>query len=378
MKAPKHTDEAERLAALGSFEILDTDTEEPFDDVVKLASAICGMPVSLISLVDADRQWFKARSGLDATETTLEESICAHALLEEDGFLEIQDATKDPRTADNPLVTGEMGLRYYAGAVLTSTEGQPIGSLCVLDTQPNKLTALQRDTLRVLARQVIAQMELKRSLQQAELMRREVDHRVKNSLQSVSALTRMQARDVHSDETRAALEHVRRRIETVASLHEQLYRAENSETINLNAFGTSVCRLVGGSAPPNVRIASSWPTVDVDASVAAALGVILNEFAANTFKHAFPDGRDGVIRCHAEVREDSRCDLVLSDDGVGLPGGVTMSHGLGMQVIEASARQLGGAFALESGPQGTKITLDFPLQDEENLGPDANGALARA
>tara|TARA_R110002126_G_scaffold240444_3_gene383751 strand:+ start:3818 stop:5014 length:1197 start_codon:yes stop_codon:yes gene_type:complete len=377
MQAPLHHDQARRLAELNSFEVLDTDPEEPFDDVVKLASALCGMPISLISLVDEDRQWFKAKTGLEESQTTLEESICAHAILAEDGFLEVTDTTADPRTRDNPLVVGDMNLRYYAGAVLTSDDGYPIGSLCVLDTQPNKLTPLQRDALKVLARQVISQMELRRSLRQAELMRREVDHRVKNSLQSVSALTRMQARDVKGEEARAALEHVRRRIETVASLHEQLYRAEQSETINLNHFGTSVCRLIGGSAPPNVRIESSWPLVDVDADVAAALGVILNEFAANAFKHAFPDGRDGVVRCHVQTEVDGRCELELSDNGVGLPGGVTAQQGLGMQVIEASARQLGGTFSLESGPSGTRITLDFPLQDPDYNGPDENGALAR-
>ncbi|QPM91761.1 histidine kinase dimerization/phosphoacceptor domain -containing protein [Pseudooceanicola algae] len=377
MKAPLNPDETARLAALKSFEILDTDPDQPFDEVVQLASALCGMPISLISLVDEERQWFKAKIGIDAEETTLEESICAHAILEKDGFLEIRDTTKDPRTADNPAVTGDMNLRYYAGAVLRSSEGQPIGSLCVLDTQPNELTPLQRDTLRVLGRQVIAQMELVRSLKQADLMRREVDHRVKNSLQSVSALTRMQERDVDNEETRAALAHVRRRIETVAELHEQLYRAENSETIDLNTFGTSVCRLVGGSAPPNVRIDASWPYAPVDAGVAASLGVILNEFAANAFKHAFPDGREGVIGCVATPRDDGRCDLVLSDDGVGLPGGVTKHHGLGMQVIEASARQLGGTFALETGPSGTRITLDFPLYDPEDAPRLEDGALAR-
>lgn len=366
MKPSLHPDEARRLAILRSFEILDTDPEEPFDDVVKLASALCGTPVSLISLVDEDRQWFKARYGLDIDSTPREHSICAHTILQdEDDFLEVPDATQDPRTADNPLVMGDEHLRFYAGVVLRSKEGAPVGSLCVIDRKPNNLTPLQRDALRVLAAQVIAQMELKRALSQAELMRHEVDHRVKNSLQSVSALTRMQARSASNEETRLALLQVGRRIETVAALHEQLYRADQAETISLASFGPAVCRLIGQSAPPNITLNADWPAADLDPSVAAALGVILNEFASNAIKHAFPDGQAGTISCRVDPPVEGRCKLTLADNGVGLPEGVTAKQGLGMQVIEASARQLGGTFALASGPDGTRITLDFPLQVAE-------------
>ncbi|MBT9384080.1 GAF domain-containing protein [Pseudooceanicola sp. CBS1P-1] len=377
MQAPDHPENDARLHELRSFEILDTDPETPFDDIVQLASALCGMPISLISLVDQDRQWFKARTGVTLTQTSLRESICAHAILQQDDFLEITDASTDARTLDNPLVTGADHLRFYAGAVLRSSAGLPIGSLCVIDTKPNQLTPLQRDALKVLARQVIAQLELKRSLKQAELMRREVDHRVKNSLQSVSALTRMQARHAKTPEARAALEQVRRRIETVAALHEQLYRAADSETIGLKRFGTSVCGLIAGSAPPNVTVESDWPDLEVDADIAAALGVILNEFASNSYKHAFPDGRTGIVRFRVGAEQEGRCRLELTDDGIGLPQGVTAQQGLGMQVIEASARQLGGAFALESGPHGTRITLDFPLREPDAPPVDPDGALGR-
>ncbi|MGI3166682.1 sensor histidine kinase [Pseudooceanicola sp. 200-1SW] len=362
-----HPDEARRLAILHAFEILDTDPEAPFDDVVKLAAALCDTPVAVISLVDADRQWFKARHGLDLPGTPRDQSICAHAILQEDDdLLEIRDCRQDPRTADNPLVTGPDRLRFYAGVVLRSSEGAPLGTLCVLDRRPGQLTALQRDALRVLAAQVIAQMELKRALSQAKLMRREVDHRVKNSLQSVSALTRMQARSTENEDTRLALLQVGRRIETVAALHEQLYRADQAETISLARFGPSVCKLIGQSAPPQIALsASEWPEAALDPSVAAALGVILNEFASNAIKHAFPDGRAGQISCRVDPPVEGRCTLTLADNGVGLPEGVTAKQGLGMQVIEASARQLGGTFALASGPEGTTITLDFPLQVAE-------------
>lgn len=363
MVPPRHPDETARLAALRSYDVLDTDPEQPFDEVVKLASALCGMPVSLVSLVDADRQWFKARHGFEATQTGLDASICAHAILTEGDYLEVADCSLDPRTADNPLVTGAEHLRFYAGVVLRSDEGAALGSLCVIDSKPNALTPLQRDTLKVLARQVMAQLELKRALTQADLMRREVDHRVKNSLQSVSALTRMQARAAGAGETRMALEQVCRRIETVAALHEQLYRSNHAEQVRLDEFGHSVCALIGSTAPRTVTLQADWPRAQVAPEVAAALGVIINEFASNAIKHAFPRGRRGTLSCRVTPPDNGRCGLTLSDDGVGLPDGVTARHGLGLQVIEASARQLGGTFSLSSGPGGTGIALDFPVLD---------------
>ncbi|TMV36498.1 GAF domain-containing protein, partial [Thioclava sp. BHET1] len=143
---------------LQDYQILDTLPESDFDDIVKLASAICGAPVSLISFVDADRQWFKAETGFGQSETSLQKSICAHALHEEE-FLEIRDARDDLRAQDNPLVRVDGGVRFYAGALLKSEEGVPLGTLCVLDYEPRSLNAVQRDALRVLARQVMTLLE---------------------------------------------------------------------------------------------------------------------------------------------------------------------------------------------------------------------------
>jgi PAS domain S-box-containing protein len=154
-----------RLAALDRYGILDTRGEQGFDDIVLLASRICGTPVALVSLVTADRQWFKARIGFDPCETPLSQSVCAHAL-QQPGLLVIPDLTADPRTRDNPLVTGEPRLRFYAGARLETPEGKPLGTLCVIDGKPRPegLTPEQAESLEALARQVMAQMELRRSM----------------------------------------------------------------------------------------------------------------------------------------------------------------------------------------------------------------------
>ncbi|WCT75311.1 PAS domain-containing protein [Sphingomonas naphthae] len=155
--------EADRLAALASYAMLDTPTEPAFDEVAQLASRICGTPIAVVNLIGDGRQFFKAEVGLGVRETPLETSFCAKAILEED-FLLVPDATQDARFDCNPLVTGDAGLRFYAGALLKTETGLPIGTLCVLDTRPRQLTALQQDTLRVLARQVMAQLDLRRAV----------------------------------------------------------------------------------------------------------------------------------------------------------------------------------------------------------------------
>ncbi|KQT54064.1 PAS domain S-box protein [Methylobacterium sp. Leaf456] len=168
-----------RRTALREYGILDTPTEAEFDDIVKVASETCGMPVSLISLLDDDRQWFKAETGFGRSETPLSESICAYTAQQGEVF-EIEDLTKDPRTADNPLVTGGPQVRFYAGVPLETADGVALGALCVLDTKPNRLTPAQAFVLRTLAHQVITNLELRKALRN----RRESDRRNQAILES--------------------------------------------------------------------------------------------------------------------------------------------------------------------------------------------------
>ncbi|CAN5420327.1 hypothetical protein BH11ARM2_BH11ARM2_37910 [soil metagenome] len=161
MRASLHREESARLNALRSFGVLDTPREADFDEIVQLAAQICEAPISVINLIDASRQWFKAEVGLGIREMPLDNSICAHAILEK-GLVVVPDTGEDARFADNRLVTSLEGIRFYAGTLLETEEGLPIGTLCILDTKPRDLNALQRDTLRVLGRQVMAQLELRK------------------------------------------------------------------------------------------------------------------------------------------------------------------------------------------------------------------------
>lgn len=160
---------SQRLEALRDFAIMDTPPEQTYDDLTYLASCICRTPISLISLLDQKRQWFKSSQGLDATETPIEQAFCAHAV-QRSGIFEVQDATKDERFAANPLVTGVPHIRFYAGVPLVSQKEIPLGTLCVIDHSPRTLDEEQRQALRALARQVIVQLELRRAKARLEVI----------------------------------------------------------------------------------------------------------------------------------------------------------------------------------------------------------------
>ncbi|WP_180754401.1 GAF domain-containing DNA-binding protein [Hymenobacter sp. DG01] len=159
--------DAARLEALRKYQILDTPPEAVFDDLVRLAAYICGTPISLVSLLDAERQWFKARVGLEVPSTPLNLAFCRHAILT-DKVYEVEDATLDPLFQRNDLVTGEPNIRFYAGAPLITPEGQMLGTICTIDTVPRRLTEEQRDALRILAREVVSHLELRRARIQLE------------------------------------------------------------------------------------------------------------------------------------------------------------------------------------------------------------------
>lgn len=153
--------ESERLHALEQYQLLDTPAETAFDDITELAAHLLDVPISLIVLVDRDRQWFKSRHGLDVTETPRTIAFCAHAVAEE-RVMVVPDATADSRFCDNPLVVDDPRIRFYAGAPLLNPEGFAVGTLCVIDRTPRTMSVGQLQILKTLASQVMAQMELRK------------------------------------------------------------------------------------------------------------------------------------------------------------------------------------------------------------------------
>lgn len=166
-KAEKPKNEKERLAELLSYEVMDTPEELAYDDITAIAASICEVPIALVSLLDGERQWFKSHHGLEARETPRDISFCGHAIHQQKIF-EVEDSRKDDRFHDNPLVTGAPEVIFYAGTPLQTPGGHNIGTLCVIDNKPKKLSEKQRQALEALGRQVVAQLELRKSFFQMQ------------------------------------------------------------------------------------------------------------------------------------------------------------------------------------------------------------------
>lgn len=161
MKAGTPAREDERLEALRQYQILDTPSESAYNDITALAAFICDVPIAMISFVDADRQWFKSKVGLNVDETARDISFCTHAILNRD-IMVIKDTLRDQRFEHNPLVTCAPGIRFYAGVPLVTPSGHALGTLCVIDRQPRELSKAQQQNLEALARQVVMLLELRR------------------------------------------------------------------------------------------------------------------------------------------------------------------------------------------------------------------------
>lgn len=161
MNFPVPKNETLRLQVLWEYQVLDTLPEALFDDLTELAALVCEAPMAMISLVDSDRQWFKAKVGLSVSETSRDVSFCAHAIMQPDLFI-VPDASLDPRFAKNPLVTAEPRIRFYAGAPLVTPDNHALGTLCVVDKAPRDLRPEQKSALRLLARIIVTQLELRR------------------------------------------------------------------------------------------------------------------------------------------------------------------------------------------------------------------------
>lgn len=211
--APLPDNESERLRELHGLSILDTLPEEEFDDITRLASEICQTPISTITLIDSDRQWFKSRRGLAAPETSRDLAFCAHAIINPQQILVVPDSRKDDRFFDNPLVTGDPHVIFYTGVPLVTSEGNALGTLCVIDNQPRELNPRQLETLRSLSRQVVRLIDLRKMNRLLNQSRTEIEqknaelqkfayivsHDIKSPLNNIISITEI-LKESHSKE----------------------------------------------------------------------------------------------------------------------------------------------------------------------------------
>jgi anti-sigma regulatory factor (Ser/Thr protein kinase) len=282
--------EPARLAALHEYRILDTAPERAFDDLTMLASHICGTPMALITLVDADRQWFKSRIGITASETSRTVSFCAHAIQQDDIFI-IADAQADERFRDNPLVTGDLHIRFYAGAPLVTPEGHALGTLCVVDRVTRTLTADQIEALSALRRQVESQLELRRhviELQKALAERDEAQAR--------------QAKLI--EELYAAHDNVRRLSAMMP------YCSTCQFTMTIPADPAAIPALTDGVT--HVLQEKHWSDQDV-----MAVELALQEAVANAIRHGCRGDATKQLQCSVACDESGEIVITVRDPGEG-------------------------------------------------------------
>ena len=360
MIAEPHPLQDRRLAALYELEILDTEHEVEFDELARLAAAICNAPIGVVNLIDADRQWFKAETGLGVRSTPLDTSLCSHVILQGQ-FVEIADTLLDPRMADNPLCIGDEGLRFYAGAVLLSEDGLPLGTLCVLDREPRQLTEFQRGAVEALARQAMRLLDLRLALKRQDVMTREIDHRVKNSLAAIGGIVRLQSARSDHPEVKAALAAVQSRLAAVTALHEQLHLDNRGAATDLGEFLMRLGVHLQPLLPEGVSLHAAGDSLGVTSHIASTIGLVVNEFVANAGKH----GQD-LRSVHIEGRRDgANYTLTCRDDGLAdaaTLAAILASRGLGARIIAASASTLGGSAEWNLCGPGLGLELVFPAE----------------
>lgn len=373
MHAVTTGEEFRRLAALRSFDVLDSEPDADFNSITALVAKICDAPIALVSLVDEERQWFKARANFCETETPRSQSICSR-VMHDGGLVEIPDTHLDPRTRDNPLCVPDDGIRFYAGAPLVAADGDVLGMLCVLDHKPRRIDEIQGQTLETMARQVIVLLELRRNVQRLETLRREIDHRVKNSLASVMAGVRTLQRRVEGHEARNALDAVSAKLIAQVALHEELYLGTDAMRLDLARFLQRLAAPLSDLLPRGVKLDVQADPLEVSPAHANLIGLVVNEFATNAGKYAFAEGAKGRIAVNGH-RDDEYYTIVCRDTGNADANTLQQTSGgkgLGMRVIHASLSSLGSQAQWFLANPGLELRFVLPITGNQDL---ASGAV---
>lgn len=347
------------MGAVRRYDILDTPPDGAFDRITALAARRFGVPISIISVVDEDRIWFKSRHGLPGVQQIgRDPGLCASAVMSRDPYI-LTDASVDPRSLANPLVAGDFGLRFYAGVPLTTSDGHNLGTLCIIDKEPRPIDDAQISDLKDLASVVMDQMELqlaaRRAVSQAELMAREIDHRVMNSLQFVSSLLSMQSRSPGVGEAAHHLQLAANRVAAVAQVHRH-FTAEGTDVTSCITFLRKLCIDLQSVLDHEIIVHGDEGVVPTTAI--QPIGLLVNELVTNAAKHGA-----GLIEVTYSIRGGVHS-LSVCDAGQGLPAEFDIDqvrNSLGMRVVSVLARQLGGALSAGAridGP-GACFTVDY-------------------
>lgn len=399
--APIPKNEKQRLENLGQYRILDTPPEEAFDRITRIVSQTIGVPIALVSLVDQSRQWFKSRQGLDVEETSRDLAFCAHAILG-DQTLVVEDASQDPRFADNPLVLSGPSIKFYAGAPLKTPKGYKLGTLCAIDRHPRKLSNGHRQLLEDLAHLVVDEMELRLALQDAmkhaahetrlRAMQDEfvatVSHELRTPLTSIRGTLGLLEGGVAGDLPEKARDMVaiasRNSIDLLTLINDLLDMQKlnagkldfNFAVVEIGALLKKTCdNLQGFAAEKRVEIRHVRRDVPNVVADPLRLQQALTNLISNAVKFS-PDG--GAVTIKAGKRR-SKIYIEVADHGPGIPeqfrqrlfdrfaqadnSGKTGGTGLGLTIAKAIAEAHNGSIDFDTAPGGgTTFRLFLPVR----------------
>lgn len=363
------SNDAARLAVVRRYDILDTPKDGYFDRITAIAARLFDVPIAIISIVDHDRIWFKSHHGVDASQVGRDPGLCASAILSDKTHI-INDAKLDVNVLTNQLVSGALGLRFYAGVPLKTHDGYNLGTLCVIDTQPREITREKIKDLEDLAQVVMDQLELRLSarisLGAKDELLREMNHRIGNSLQLVSSYLMLEGVHDNPDVSRqfnASAD----RIARLGRVHHRLSRTDNTATIEFSEYLTELCRDIEQSVlveEGRYRVHVSAPKIELPARVVTPLGIIVNELLTNASKYAFPNGQRGLINVTLDSNSVSHR-LTVADDGVGLAHTTeSRTEGLGSRLVQSLVQQIRGTLTSSSNSPngGLRVEVHFPKE----------------
>lgn len=337
IKPENHKNENERLKILDSYSILDTLSESDYDNITAIASEICNTPISLVSLLDKNRQWFKSHHGLSVSETPREYAFCAHAINISDDILIVQDARKDIRFHDNPLVTGEPRVIFYAGVVLKTIDDLPLGTLCVIDNKPNLLSQTQIKSLKALSNQVMNLLELRRNkilLEKAneklEENNRELErfafiaaHDLKSPLNNISSLAEMLSNNYSSkidSEGQQIIDFIKSSAKKLNKLIEGLLDysktakliTEEKAEVNLETLKDDMIGLYSFENKCHITLKTNLINIYINRT---AIEQILINLITNSIKYCDKE----IAKIEIEVKEnETQYEIAVKDNGIGI------------------------------------------------------------
>ena len=383
-KSDNFTDEKSRLEVLNSYEILDSPPEDDYNSITFLASEIFNTPIALISPVDEERQWFKSKIGLNISETERSISFCTNAIHTSEEVYVVEDARKNPIFENNPLVTGQPEIVFYAGAPLVDPVGYALGTLCVIDTKERSFSDKEASQLKILANQVMKLMDLRKKNNYLKIINnektillKEIQHRVKNNLQLISSLINLQISKISDPYLSASFNICLNRIMAISNIHQNIYLESARESVNFKIYLNDLLNSFEIAHSSSKNIQNEIEDIILGLDIAVPLSLITSEIITNTFKHAFSETQEKKIQILFQKKENGLLEMSIQDNGIGFNTKEKWetSNSLGFEIIKTLTEQINGSITCFSSNNGTRFTIQivenkvnfFPINKQRTL-----------